>query len=209
MRNQDNGAAGADKTAHIGHELRGNACIKRRGRLIENNQFWRSAGRGKVDGDFDHLPLGDGKLVDGGTAVDLVARKNLVELFGNQFDGLAAPASARQVALHDADIFGNGQVWKQRQFLKDAAHAMLARHRYAVSCFLMIGNAAFMWRQPAIDDIDDGGFARAIVADQPDAFTFADHELSAIQCFHRTELHANIARGDDLPFLCCFCHTLN
>ena len=66
-----------------------------------------------------------------------------------------------------------------------------------------------MWGKPAIDDIDDGGFACAIMADQPHTFAFADHEFGAIQCFYRTELHANIARGDDLLFLCCFCHTLN
>ncbi len=66
-----------------------------------------------------------------------------------------------------------------------------------------------MRRQPAIDDIDDSGFACAIVADKPDTFTFADHEFGAIQCFYRTELHADVARRDDLPFLCCFCHMLN
>lgn len=109
--------------------------------------------------------------------------------------------------MHDADILGNRQVGEQRQFLKHAAHAVLARHRHAMSGFAVIGNAAFVRRQPAIDDIDDGGFARAIVPHKPDTLAFADHEFGAIQCFHRTELHADIARGDDLSFLCCFCHT--
>lgn len=86
---------------------------------------------------------------------------------------------------------------------------MLARYRHAMSRLAVIGNAALMRGKPAIDDIDDGGFARAIVADQTHAFAFADHEFGTIQCFYCTELHANIARGDDLLFLCCFCHTLN
>ncbi|MCY1369859.1 hypothetical protein D9M69_569170 [compost metagenome] len=78
---------------------------------------------------------------------------------------------------------------------------MFACCRHAKACFTMIGEAAFVRGKAAIDDIDDGGFARAIMADKSDAFAFMDYKLSAIKCLYRTELHANIACSDNLAFV--------
>ncbi|MNL72209.1 hypothetical protein D3C87_1974860 [compost metagenome] len=54
-----------------------------------------------------------------------------------------------------------------------------------------------MRRQPAIDDVDDGGFARAIVAHEPEAFSRADDEIGPIKRPYRAEHDLHAARGDD------------
>ncbi len=110
MRNKDDRTACADETADIGHKLGRNPRIERRGWLIQNDQSGRRAGRGEIDGDFNHLPLGDGKFIDGGQAIDLVTGENFAELRGNECNGLAAPVSSLDIRLHDANVFRNGQV---------------------------------------------------------------------------------------------------
>ncbi len=51
--------------------------------------------------------------------------------------------------------------------------------------------------EPAIDDIDDGGFACAVVANEPEAFPGADDEIGPIQRPDRAEHDLHAARGDD------------
>ncbi len=51
--------------------------------------------------------------------------------------------------------------------------------------------------QSTIDDIDDGGFACAIVANQANTFACADGEIGAVQRLDGAEDDFDAACGDD------------
>ncbi|MOA02574.1 hypothetical protein D3C78_1220300 [compost metagenome] len=100
--------------------------------------------------------------------------------------------------MHDADVFADRQVGAERQFLKHAANAAGAGGRDAVTALLAaVGDGTLMRCQPAIDDVDDGGFSGAIMAYEPEAFPRADDEIGAIQRLDRAEHDLHAARGDD------------
>ncbi|MNL47641.1 hypothetical protein D3C87_1704400 [compost metagenome] len=54
-----------------------------------------------------------------------------------------------------------------------------------------------MRRQPAIDDVDDGGFSRTVMADEPQAFARTDDEIGPIKRSYRAEHDLHAARGND------------
>ena len=197
----------ATKLADIGHQLCGKRRIQRRGRLVEDHQPGLGSGIGKGHGDLDHLPLGDGEVADRIGAVDMVAREDLVELGPDDGERPAAPAPAFELAVHDAGIFGDRQIGAEGEFLEHAADAAGTRRSNArLPGPLPIAQAALMRIEPAIDDIDDGGFARTIMPDQPDAFARQDRQIDTIQRLDRAEMDLDPFGLNDRRFQQFLCH---
>ncbi len=96
MRDQDAAAAAGDEAAHEGQQLAGRVRIERGGRLVEDDQSSGSCGHREGARHLDHLAPADGQVADDVGGRDAVARKDLVELGGDQLSRLAPPAEAAQ-----------------------------------------------------------------------------------------------------------------
>ncbi len=85
--------------------------------------------------------------------------------------------------MGNARILDDRQVGAEREFLKDAAHPHRPRARHVIGHNRLPGapDLALLGHQPAIDDRDDGGFARAVMPDQPDALARPDRQRHAVQ----------------------------
>src|SRR5690606_26286368 len=117
----------SNKTADIGHQLRGKTGIKRGCRLVEDDERGSLSYTGKADGDLDHLAFRDRQVVDRAVAIDAMPGKDVLQLCRDELKRPAAPADARQLTVHDTHVFRDRQVRTERQFLKDTANTIRAR----------------------------------------------------------------------------------
>ena len=84
--------------------------------------------------------------------------------------------------MDDERILGHGQIGAERKFLKDAAHAKLAGAPGRVILLLdaVDRDAAAVRGQSAGEHMHKRRLARAVVADETDAFARRNGEVDAI-----------------------------
>ena len=94
MRNQDHAGALCHLASDKGQELLGGHRIKRRGRLIENDQAQRNVGHREGAGDFRHLALADGQIGNSIIGANAMAGENLVKFLHGEILAPLFPANA-------------------------------------------------------------------------------------------------------------------
>ena len=100
--------------------------------------------------------------------------------------------------MHDARVLDDRKVGAERKLLEDAAHAAGARSadRHSAPAVSPPIAILLMRCEAAVDDVDDGGLAGAIVSDKPDAFARHDAKGHAIECPDGAETHLGAIDGD-------------
>ena len=105
------------------------------------------------------------------------------------------PAGRNALRGRHPDVVGDGHAVEQADFLKGAAHAaaspQMARHGGAVGA--EIADASRARRKVAADDLEQGGLAGAVGADQANDLARADRERHVAQCHHAAEVAADAA----------------
>ena len=124
MRNQDHARALCHLASDKSQKLLGGDRVERGGRLIEDDEAQRDVGHREGAGNFRHLALADGQIGNGVIGADAMAGENLVKLCQGKILAPLFPAKALQAAMHDPDIFGNGQIGAEGKLLEDAADAV-------------------------------------------------------------------------------------
>lgn len=142
-------------------------CLHRAtGRLVEASQFWRSTGSGEVDCDFRICR----SAIDSSSMVALLsillARKNLVEFWKSSSTAFAAVRAFGSRCMIPGHSRQSSGVWGATTVPETRSARRAARHRH-MSDFAVMETLPSCGDSPR-DDIDDGGFARAIVPHKPD-----------------------------------------
>lgn len=204
MRDEDDGSARGDEAADMVEHLTGEACIERRCRFVQDHQPRGSAGIGKGQSDFDHLPFGDRKISHGPAAVDAMAGEDRVEALLDDLRSPQTPAESTESAMYKTGVLNDGEVGAEGQLLKDATHASVAGGIDAVA-FLPLAvtrDDSVVRREAAIDHADDRGLAGPIMSDEPNAFAGHDTKRDAVERLDCAEAHFGaVDRNDRLRYV--------
>ena len=123
--------------------------------------------------DLDALALADRKVADHEIRIQPQA------VAGRDLDDPAAQVALRKLRRNaQRDILGNGQGLEQREMLEDHADAFGARLRRPVRREGLAAqrHGAGVGPQHAVDDLDQGGFAGAVLAQQRMDFSLVHAE---------------------------------
>ncbi len=122
MRDVDDGGAACFQALDDREQDFRFAVGKRRGRLVQNDDV---CGLAEALGDFNELALGNRQVADLRARIDRQA-KLMDKLFGGGVQ-LALPDEAEAAWLViGEDVFGDAEIARQAQFLKDDGNAVCA-----------------------------------------------------------------------------------
>jgi hypothetical protein len=135
--------------------------------LVEQQQLWPHRQRFRQ---LEALAIGNAELIAGliGARPEAGEFEQCPRLLACRFEIMLAASEAKQRA--DRDVLKHGEPWKRFGHLKGAADAaMRARvRRQAIDLFAVEKQAAVVGEDRAADEADEGRFAGAVRADQPE-----------------------------------------
>jgi hypothetical protein len=102
-------------------------------------------------------------------------------------------------------VFGDRQVWTERQFLEHTANAQLLGPHRRIIVLIAAGKdeAAAIWLDRSRKHMHQRGLASPVVANKPDAFPPSNAEIYAAESFYGAECLFDAVKADDI--LLCRC----
>ena len=166
------------------------------GRLVHDED---AGVEGERFGDLDELLIGNGEATDGGANIQVDAKGGEQTLdFAVHRSPIDAAEAVAGLASHE-DVLGDVEVGEESGVLMDDGDTAAASIEGAMQDNLLAGNAkkAAVGLVDAGQDLDEGRFASAILANKGMDFAVIEGEIDAPECLNRAKVFGDIAQRDD------------
>ena len=181
---------------HVGMELIDAVCREGSCGFIQYEQLQSVGGDGPCN--LNHLPLGKLQLAQGCFDVDVVMGENCLQCFRSKGFRPFAPSvtpQGRMVHVADGEVFICVEIAAQRQLLICAGDTpplgLVGRILLGVDGFAAQADRSGRGRIYAGNDLHQGGFSRAVGADNPHDLTRADGKIHFIERNRVPENHGD------------------
>ena len=191
---EDDGAAGGDEAADVGEEGGGEVTVEGGGGFVEDDDLRGCAGVAEGAGDLDGLAGAEREVADKAAGGQGEAREDGGEGVGHQDGAAAAPAEAGDITVHDAGVFGDAEVGAERALLEHETQGggtRAERGRVALDA-----HGAGVGGDGAGEDVHEGGFTGAVMADHGQALALGQTQVDAAQGVDSAELLGDAGEFD-------------